>query len=423
MNMRCNGFFAVREEMGGCAEALGELLPRLIETHSENNLSEYLNRCSELLERLRASSSGAKAREAQEACDVFFAALPEEVRRFFLWMGGVPAEELLALLDEAPALGGALKRLALAAPAIQAVRPARCTMTIDPISNRLTALDVLGAGEAVLVARRHGTPVLTAVSFDCPEHMRKNAGFRLTSYDKCLLNGVVSLLESGNTTFSLPMLYHAMTGRESLTVDAGLLDELRGKLDVLRCLSIRVDLAGEVRAGLIRMPHGAEGSLLLEGRLLPLKRVSGAFYGRETELYELERLPPLHRYAKLKSQLASVPLELLRAPLNNNFTTIPLKAYLLRRIEAMKNNNNKVYRDKILFQSVYSELGEKKADKKRKKRIRDYTVMILAHFVEREYLCRFELSLERRSPSGVRVWWEGKQEHPPQNPTKKEEPV
>ena len=52
----------------------------------------------------------------------------------------------------------------------------------------------------------------------------------------------------------------------------------------------------------------------------------------------------------------------------------------------MKNQNNRLTRDKILFESIYRELGDLESDKKRKKRIRDYTEIILTHFISMGYI-------------------------------------
>ena len=108
-------------------------------------------------------------------------------------------------------------------------------------------------------------------------------------------------------------------------------------------------------------------------------------------------------YAKLKRQLATVPLSLLNAPLNNNATTIPLKNYLISRCEGMRNRNNSLKSNKILFSSIYAELGEEDAGKVRKKRIRDYTEIILQHMVDRGYLKGYRLVKSGRTIDAVEI--------------------
>ena len=108
-------------------------------------------------------------------------------------------------------------------------------------------------------------------------------------------------------------------------------------------------------------------------------------------------------YARLKRQLATVPLSLLNAPLNNNATTIPLKNYLIARCESMRNSNNRIKSNKILFSAIYEELGEQEAGKVRKKRIRDYTQVILDHMIDQKYIKGYTLTKSGRTIDGIEV--------------------
>lgn len=263
----------------------------------------------------------------------------------------------------------------------------------------------------ITVARRKNLTIQTAVTIDSPEHMRIDGNFQLTNYDKSIINGIVSILESGNSSFTVPMLYHAMTGKENPTVDDGLVEEIKAKLDAMRRLSINIDLTEEIKAHMIRRNiDGVDGvdSFTIDGYLLPLNKYTGVVNGKRSEMYQIIDTPPLYSYAKLKNQITTLPIDLLKAPLNNNATTIPLKTYLLSRIEGMKNQNNRLTRDKILFESIYRELGDLESDKKRKKRIRDYTEIILTHFISMGYITRYEIIKEGRTITGVRIHWDDK---------------
>lgn len=153
---------------------------------------------------------------------------------------------------------------------------------------------------------------------------------------------------------------------------------------------------------------GEVDSFTIEGYLLPLNKYIGVVNGKRSEMYQIIDTPPLHSYAKMKNQITTVSIDLLKAPLNNNATTIPLKTYLLSRIEGMKNQHNKLTRDKILFESIYRELGDLDSDKKRKKRIRDYTEIVLTHFISMKYITRYEMVKEGRTITGVRIFWNEK---------------
>lgn len=403
--------------------ALSELLPQLIEKYGRAAVAEQMNTCSERLARVQACNERmtdptAAADDQTEALQevvaatsdyyAFLAGLAEDMRQFLILMGGVTAEEIDGLLSLEPEVGEEISLLASVAPAIQAIRPKNYVMPIDPITNKLAQLKEFNE---ITVARRRNLTIQTAVTIDAPEHMKIDGNFQLTNYDKSIINGVVSILESGNSSFTVPMLYHAMTGKENPTVDDGLMEEIKAKLDTMRRLSINIDLTEEIKAHMIdrRMEGAGEvDSFTIEGYLLPLNKYIGVVNGKRSEMYQIIDTPPLHSYAKMKNQITTVSIDLLKAPLNNNATTIPLKTYLLSRIEGMKNQHNKLTRDKILFESIYRELGDLDSDKKRKKRIRDYTEIVLNHFISMNYITRYEMVKEGRTITGVRIFWNEK---------------
>lgn len=405
--------------------ALSELLPQLIEKYSREAVGDYMNECSAKLARVQesnaslldvgsdeAAQSDAVKRVVEATGDyyAFLAKLPEDMRRFLILMGGVTADEIDGLLEIEPDVREEISLLASVAPAIQAIRPKNYIMPIDPITNKLAQLKEFNE---ITVARRKNLTIQTAVTIDSPEHMRIDGNFQLTNYDKSIINGIVSILESGNSSFTVPMLYHAMTGKENPTVDDGLVEEIKAKLDAMRRLSINIDLTEEIKAHMIRRNiDGVDGvdSFTIDGYLLPLNKYTGVVNGKRSEMYQIIDTPPLYSYAKLKNQITTLPIDLLKAPLNNNATTIPLKTYLLSRIEGMKNQNNRLTRDKILFESIYRELGDLESDKKRKKRIRDYTEIILTHFISMGYITRYEIIKEGRTITGVRIHWDDKEQ-------------
>lgn len=332
----------------------------------------------------------------------YLGTLPEEFRRFFLLLSDddAPADalgEINSILDIS------LPRNASLLPSLQTIRPKTYIMQIDAITNQLTTL---GGRDRLRVGTRGNQPVKTTVTLDIPQHMRIDGGAVLTTYDKSIINGVTSLLESGNPVFSIPMLYHAMTGKQNPTVDEQLFEELSGKLEKMRRLVISIDLSEENQARFITDENGEPLSVehvMIEGYLLPLNKFSGVINGKKAELFQLIQNPPLYAYSKMKRQLASVPISLLNAPVNNNSTTIPLKTYLLQRIELMKNGKNSIKSNTILYDTVYAELGDQNANKTRKMRIRTYVCTILDYFIEQGYLKGYEEYKKGRAIAGVKL--------------------
>lgn len=352
--------------------------------------------------------------------------LPEDIRKFLL-STNFDKTEFVEQIFQSETTGELLKKpvpappdqlLKRLLPALQVTRPKAYVMPVDAISNRLAQLRNFNR---INVSSRKKNTVYTAVTIDSPAHMQIDGNLKLTNYDKSIINGVASILESGNTNFTIPMLYHAMTGKENPSLDAALIDELRARLDIMRRLMITIDLTEEVKEHLIgQLPADAEGieSFTIEGSLLPLNKYTGIINGQKSELYQIIDTPPLHNYAKMKNQIATVPISLLKAPLNNNNTTIPLKNYLITRIEGMKNPHNRLKQNKILFESIYRELGVQDRDKKIKKRIRDYTEIILKHFISEGYIRQYDILKEGRTIRAVQIYWTTASSHSeqPKNP-------
>ncbi len=280
---------------------------------------------------------------------------------------------------------------------IQSVRPTNYVMQVDNVFRNLPQLE----GETeVYVGRKGRKEINTLVSLALPQQFELEGIGQMDAYDKAVLNGVNSLLENGTANFTIPMLYHAMTGKENPTVDEGLLKELQRRIERMRRTLITIDLSQEIKAKYLDMEITHPK---VEGYLLPMNLISARINGRPVRVYHLLDVPPMLAYAKLKRQLATVPLSLLNAPLNNNATTIPLKNYLIARCESMRNSNNRIKSNKILFSAIYEELGEQEAGKVRKKRIRDYTQVILDHMIDQKYIKGYTLTKSGRTIDGVEV--------------------
>ena len=327
----------------------------------------------------------------------YLAGLPGDLFTFLnllFYLAGknaLPAAWAGAFTGSAPALTGGRML------SIQSVRPTSYVMQVDNVFRHLPELQ---AQNTVYAGRKGKKEINTMVSLALPRQFELEGKNRMDAYDKAVLNGVNSLLENGTVNFTIPMLYHAMTGKTNPTVDEGLLHELQNRIELMRRTLITIDLSEELEARYLDIGLTEPQ---VQGYLLPANKISARINGREVQVYHLLDTPPMLAYAKLKRQLATVPLSLLNAPLNNNATTIPLKNYLISRCEGMRNPHNSLKSNKILFRSIYAELGEEDAGKVRKKRIRDYTEVVLKHMVDKGYLKRYTFTKSGRTIDGVEV--------------------
>ena len=116
------------------------------------------------------------------------------------------------------------------------------------VDNVFRHLPQLQEQNAVYAGRKGKREINTMVSLAVPRQFWLEGKNQMDSYDKAVLNGVNSLLENGTVNFTIPMLYHAMTGKTNPTVDEGLLQELQGRIERMRRTMITIDLSEELEA-------------------------------------------------------------------------------------------------------------------------------------------------------------------------------
>lgn len=265
----------------------------------------------------------------------------------------------------------------------------------------------------VYVGKSAGKNVSTIVTMDFPKTIALDNGGSLTSFDKAILNGVSSLLIAGTIYFTIPMLYRAMIGSENPSMREEAVQTIRDRLEFMRHATITLDCTEEAAAHFIKDGQNLQ-SLTVSQYLLPMNRMNAVLNGREVEAYFLIDTPPLFQYASSKRQISLVDMDLLNihfeadsplagASLNNTPAIIVLKNYLLTRIEGMKNPNNRLQSRKILFSSIYEELGEPSPIKQRRQRLRNYTEIYLEYLTQQNYISGYSFTRTGRVVDGVEI--------------------
>lgn len=347
--------------------------------------------------------------EADNITQLAFASLYEALRGLpaglacALTMEAEEAHEASLMIDNArlPHHMAISERLLLSTANIPA--PTRYTLPTDSISRNLARLlpdenEVFVGNSSVGGKPRHG--ISSVVTMDFPAPIQVDDGRYLSSYDKAILNGVSSLLLSGTMYFTIPMLFRAMTGLSNPSMGESAVENIRSRLEYMRRTTIRIDYTDEVAAHFIQKNQDVQ-KFVISQYLLPMSKMDAVLNGRNVEAYYLIDTPPLLQYASSKRQISLVDLQLLNAPLNNNIGNIVLKNYILSRIEGMKNHNNNIQSHKILFRSIYEELGEPEPSKLRRTRLRGYTDVFLKYLAEQNYIAGYAFTRSGRSIDGV----------------------
>lgn len=137
---------------------------------------------------------------------------------------------------------------------------------------------------------------------------------------------------------------------------------------------------------------------LLEAQDVNIKRLEQVFPGRITSAYingnlvetaiELFKLPTLYKLqnALEKGHILRAPIEILEIPGRTDEDVITIRAYLLRRIDAMKHSS---LSHMIIYKNILDEVGvdpTDRAQKDRKSRILKKTERVLDYWKEKGYI-------------------------------------
>jgi len=223
-----------------------------------------------------------------------------------------------------------------------------------------------------------------------------------TAYDRAIHNAVCSLYVSGNEVVTPSMVYRTMNGMsETEYVSPQSIEAVTNSLDKSRSLKLKVDFTDEARARGLNVDATTIESNLLVADKLRVK--SGA---NILEAYKIFRVPVLYQYAQYTRQILSVPLKLLdtKKATRNTEEIIPIKEYLIRRIEIMKYD--RAMSNKIIYETIFEEVGIEIKTKQQKERLRNYISSILELWKTRDkYINDFKEFKQGNSIKGIEIFY------------------
>ena len=183
-------------------------------------------------------------------------------------------------------------------------------------------------------------PVEVSVKIDF-QNMKNNGATipeknRLTAYDKAIHNAIVTLYDAGNNYFTSNMISNVLSGdkeyengkRKSVTMNN--FRKIISSLEKIGQTTIEIDTSEESRAF-------NQEEYRYSGNLLNFNFEKGMFLNNNSVYYCVHLLssPPLLEYSRLRKQLSSADIKLLRV-LSNRSTHIAIKCYLLQELLWMK---------------------------------------------------------------------------------------
>lgn len=257
--------------------------------------------------------------------------------------------------------------------------PDKYVQTQDNVSSFMTS-EFLAEGEQILeLEKKRGrkkTSYITKISFSY-EGVDIQNRYGFTPFDQEVHDSIVSLYLAGNECFTPAMVYRAMTGKtESEYVHDSRVKEIEKSIDKIRFSQLKID-AGEEAAA-----FGYEQAYY-SGNMINADKVELRMGRNWVTGYKILTAPLLYRYTKASNQISAVDIKLLDTPIMKTDDIIVLQGYLLRKIEAMKNNGCE---RTILFDDVYKYLGAESSSRQKKEKVRKAVKSILDFWIKNEYI-------------------------------------
>lgn len=303
------------------------------------------------------------------------------------------------------------KEGALPLPSMQSIPPEKAVMANSKVANNLSRLhEKAGEPHNVIVSTtKKGGNVLVAVTLDYDAE-NLHTSKKISAYDREVHNAICTLYEAGNKEFTPTMVYRAMNGlQEGEWVTQESIERVSESINKLRHTHMTIDCTDQVEGW--RLPKQKEGkpSLILDDSMLSVMGVRMRNHnGEEIEAYRFNTLPILYRYSKQIGHVLTVPMRVLntkkRLRTTEEVTTI--RAYLIRRIQAMRGSNV-IKARQIRYEAIMDEAGINldgfSNQRKKKKAVMDQVDAILQHFKEEGEIGSARRYKEGRADAGVEI--------------------
>lgn len=210
----------------------------------------------------------------------------------------------------------------------------------------------------------------------------------ITELDRIVNDNVASLYrENESHIFTTAEIWRAIVAEDkSATPSPKQLKDIEDSIEKQRrtMIYIRAKEHGELN----RMDNSA--SLVFDGYLLSATGAEITKGGKRIRAYEFIDMPILHKYASTFGQIVTVQEDIKNIPaISNTTNNVLIKEYLIRRVEAMRGDNN-FKPSPIKLQSIYEYIGNPEPNRTESGRIRKVVDAILSDWVEKNYIKSYQ---------------------------------
>ena len=285
---------------------------------------------------------------------------------------------------------------------LKSIIPETFYITNNKLSNEITK-DFVNKGQIELVvmkSRKKGdVTTYNSLTYD-DENIKITGRYEFTAYDRAIHNAVCSLYVAGNDIVTPAMVYRTMNGMtETEYVSSQAIEAVKNSLDKSRFLRLRINFTEEAKARNINVDRAE-----IDNYLLPAKVITVEAGGNRIDAYKIYETPALYKYAQYTKQIISIPLELLdtKEATRNTEEIIPIKEYLIRRIEIMRHD--RTMSNKILYDTIFEEAGIGQINRDKSYDLRKGIKAILNLWKNQNYIKDFQEYKQGNSIKGIKIF-------------------
>lgn len=283
------------------------------------------------------------------------------------------------------------------------------SFTKDKVSNQLTKLKDGVERKLALENqkdKKKGAEITTLVTLNFKDLSEGEGGIKKLKYldnmDRELLNAVVSVWESANingeivkgeAVTTLQTLYRIITKNPNSRLDAKTEQDLVDRL--MKLTSAVIAINAEAESKYYKALTNFERSGALVSVVVDRAIINGNSVENAVRIMRLDK-SPLYTYAKLKNQIATVPLNLLDTKaVNKTPENIAIESYLISRIESIGHLSNEILISTLLEEVGIFEKDYKDFKDKRKQVIKKVDAL-LKGYKDNRYIRGYEFKSGKR---------------------------
>lgn len=324
---------------------------------------------------------------------------------------GQPLRELLQAIIERREITAAEVRALL--PQLASIVPQKHLIPNNKLANSLTK-DIIDAGTIALdVGKKKGDIMTRCVLSYEGDNVKLSSRQPFTEYDRQVADAVTSLYEYGDEShvITAATVYRAMVhATETETPSPQQIGAVTRSLDKMRFVRVQIDCSEELTKRKLSLNGAQITGGKIDTYLLALEKLEVIAGGQKVAAYKVIKTPILYDYSRLTGQVLTVPAALLDirdrtgGKVANTERRIAIKGYLMRRISVMKGKRGSSQSDHILYDTVYTEIGEgKELTRRDQQLIREYISLVLDSWKRENFIADYSELTQGRKKTGVQI--------------------